>query len=186
VNSAANAAFTYIADIPLTTEIWIKWESALLFASINGQCSGIRALELIYDHRLLGRVLSICGISWSASETHPAFQNSRRYSVGKGGYQAFYNAPKTLQYVARSVVAARLPHLVEEAEVYDFLATAEAQFADLSFQMLTAELPLSLVCSLCAWHLGDRKQALVYAKAELLRNLNPLKKTLAQMALAAC
>jgi hypothetical protein len=82
------------------------------------------------------------------------------------------------------MIAARLPHLVEGAEVSAFVPTAEAQFADLGFQIFGAELPLSLVCGLCALHSGDQNQALMYAKAELTGNLNPLKQTLAHLALA--
>jgi hypothetical protein len=66
-----------------------------------------------------------------------------------------------------------------------FYQKQKHRFADLVFQNLGSGLPLSLVCSLCAQHLGDKKQALWYAKVELMNSLNPLKQTLAQIALAA-
>jgi hypothetical protein len=185
-NSAANMAFASIADIPLVTDIFAKWESALLYAAnSSGDFSGIRLLGLIYDDRLLERVLSTSRVTWDAPESHAAFQSVQRYSLAKDGCSVFNDAPRTNQCIAKARIAVLLPQLVEGAEVAAFLATAEAQFADLRFQVIGVDLPLSLVCSICAWHLEANDQATAYAKSELAGNLNPLKQTLAQMHLAA-
>jgi hypothetical protein len=92
---------------------------------------------------------------------------------------------KTAQCIAKALIATRLPHLCDAAEVSAFLPTAEVQFSDLGFQAFSCSLSLRLICSLCARNLGAKHQASTYAKAELMGNLNPLKQTLAQMALAA-
>ena len=100
-------------------------------------------------------------------------------------FSSFSCARKIAQCVAKALIAARLPHLVEEAEVSAFLPTAEVHFSDLCFQSCFSGLSLSLLCSLCARNLGAKQHASTYAEAELTINLNPLKQILAQMALAA-
>jgi len=132
---------------------------------------------------LLQRALSVCRVTWDVSETHPEFASvcHFHYSIEKDGCEVFNQAPQTAKCLAKGLIAARLPHLVEQAEVPAFLSTAEAQFADLISQFTTG-LPLSLICSLCARYLADNKQASMFAKEELTRNLNPLKQALAHMA----
>ena len=186
VHHSAQTAFTYIADIPLTDDSWAKWGPAALFAANNGnfQFTIFYSWSLIYDTRLLQRALSMTRVTWDVPETHPEFASVCffNYSIEKDGRAAFSQAPKTAQCVAKSLIAARLPHLVEQSEVSAFLPTAEAQFADLVSQKYGTGLPLSLICSLCARQLGSNKHASVYANAELARSLNPLRQTLARMA----
>jgi hypothetical protein len=186
-NNSANVSFAYVANVTLTDNVWTKWEAAAIF-SINH--SHIRFFHwnwlLIHDTRLLERALSMCHVTWNVSETQSEVIGmcGGAYTLQKNGHEAFYNTPKAAQYLAQGLLAAQLPHLVEEAEVPGLLPAAEAQFDDVIFQLYGTGVPLSLVCSLIARHLGDRSQALMYAKAELMSNLNPLKQTLAQMALA--
>ena len=184
-NSPASAAFTFVADIQLTNEVWVKWEAAVLFATVN--CNSVDPFiwPLIYDSRLLERVLSIRQVAWNVPETTTSFHVPFFYSAEKDGRRVFSFTRKTAQCIAKALIATRLPHLAEAAEVAAFLPTAEAQFPDLCFQTVYCALPLSLICSLCARSLGAKHQASAYAKAELMGNLNPLKQTLAQMALAA-
>jgi hypothetical protein len=184
-NYPAHTAFTFVADISLTNESWDRWEPAMQFAADNGDFhqTTFSAWPLIYDARLLKRALSVCRVTWDVSETHPEFASvcHLHYSIEKDGRGVFQQAPKTAKCLAKGLIAARLPHLVEQAEVPTFLSAAEAQFADLVSRFYTG-LPLSLICSLCARHLGDNTQASMYAKTELTRNLNPLKQALAHMA----
>lgn len=128
----------------------------------------------------------MCRMTWDLSETQSELVSMcyQPYSIEKDGHQSFYNIPKTAWCFVKALIAARLPHLVEETEVLALLSAAELQFADLSFQTHFTGLPLALGCSLCARHLGDRDQASVYAKEELLRNLSPVKQNLAHMTLA--
>jgi hypothetical protein len=189
VNQTLIVALTIIADIPFTNEIWAKWVPAALNAAKNRNFAfGVFFVwPLIHDTQLLQRTLSMCNVTWDVSETHPELilMCVSNYSLEKDGRRACYHAPKTAQCYAKALIAARLPHLVEGAEVPALFPIAEAQFHDVVFQVNGAGLPLGLLCSLCAGHLGDNHQALVYAKEELIRNLNPLKQILAQMALAA-
>jgi hypothetical protein len=143
---------------------------------------------LIYDTQLLERALSLWHMTWDVSETQPELISMcvGKYSIEKDSRRVFYNTPTTAECSAQGLIATRLPHLVEGAEVPALLPAAEEQFGDLVFQTLGCGLPLSLVCSLCARHLGDRHQASVYARGELIGNLNPLKQTFAHMALAVC
>jgi hypothetical protein len=128
-------------------------------------------------------------VTWDVSETHTELVSScagtnwrRRCEDGR---EVFYHTPKTVQCYAKGLIAARLPHLVEQAEVPGLLLTAEAQLRDNTFQIgVSVGLPLSLVCGVCALHLRDKNQALVHAKSDLMGNLNPLKQTPARMAVA--
>jgi hypothetical protein len=56
-NNPASAAFTFVADIQLTNEAWVKWEAAVLFATAS--CNSVDPFiwPLIFVSRLLGRVL---------------------------------------------------------------------------------------------------------------------------------
>ena len=190
LNQPASAAFTFLADIPFANEIWSKWEPAASFAAESGDFTYtiFNVWPLIYDTQLLERALSLCRVSWDVSETQPELISMcfGKYSIERDGRRVFYNTPKTAKCYAKGLIATRLPHLVEGAEVAALLPAAEEQFGDLIFQIGGCGLPLSLVCSLCARHLGDRQQASVYARGELIGNLNPLKQTHAQMALAVC
>jgi hypothetical protein len=185
-NNPASAAFTFVADMQLTNEVWVKWEAAVLFATANCNSVNLFLWPLIYDSRLLERVLSIRQVAWDVPETNPSFHTFSTYCIEKkDGRKVFSQACKTAQCIAKALIATRLPHLAEAAEVAAFLPTAVAQFPDLGFQFASCASPLSLICSLCARSLGAKHQASTYAKAELTGNLNPLKQTLAQMALAA-
>jgi hypothetical protein len=188
-NQPASTAFTFLADIPFANEIWSKWEPAASFAAESGDFAYtfFHVWPLIYDTQLLERALSLWHVTWDVSETQPELiSGAGKYSIEKDGRRVFYNTPKTAKCYAKGLIATRLPHLVEGAEVAASLPAAEEQFGDLTFQITGCGLPLSLVCSLCAWHLGDKYQAPVYARGELIGNLNPLKQTQAQMALAVC
>jgi hypothetical protein len=141
---------------------------------------------LIYDPRLLERALSMYRVTWDVPETHAELVSNctgtwRRIHDGR---EFFYNTPKTAQCIAKGLIAARLPHLVEQAEVPGLLLTAEARFRDNLFQKGSSGLPLSLVCGVCALLLGDKSQALMHAKSELVGNFNPLQQTRARMAVA--
>ena len=68
---------------------------------------------------------------------------SYSYSTEKDGRKLFSYARKTAQCIAKALIATRLPHLVEEAEMAAFLPTAVAQFPDLCFQIFHCALPLS-------------------------------------------
>jgi hypothetical protein len=189
LNPAVNMAFTYIADIPLVDEIFRKWEPALAFAAKKGhfRYTVFCVWPVIHDSRLLERVLSMSDVAWDVPENHATLVSTctGKYSIHKDGRDIFYHNIKTAQCLVKGLIATRLPHLVEGAELSDFLLTAEAQFGDLMFQICgSTGLPLSLLCSLVAQHLGDKKLASKYAKVELIGNLNPLKQTLAQLALA--
>lgn len=188
VNCPLSTAFACVADIPLANEIIKKWEPALEYAAKrkNFQYTVFFVWPLIHDSQLLERVLTISGVAWDVSETHPVAVStcSGQYSIQKDGLEAFFHNIKTAQCLVKGLIAARLPHLTEGAEVSNFLLPAEAQFADLTFQYGGSGLPLSLVCSLVAQHFGDKKQASKYAKTELMGNLNPLRQTLAQMVMA--
>jgi hypothetical protein len=190
MNPPASAAFAFLADIPFANEIWSKWEPAAAFAAESGDFmyTIFKVWPLIYDTQLLERALSLWHVTWDVSETQPELISMcvGKYSIEKDSRRVFSNTPKTAQCYAKGLIATRLPHLVEGAEVSALLPAAEEQFDDLRFQLAGCGLPLSLVCSLCARHLGDRHQASVYARGELIGNLNPLKQTHAQMALAVC
>jgi hypothetical protein len=161
------------------------WEAAVLFATANCNSVDLFLWPLIYDSRLLERILTIRQVAWDVPETNTSFHVSYSYSTENDGRNVFSCARKTAQCIATALIATRLPHLAEKAEVSAFLPTAVAQFSDLCFQHLFSALPLSLLCSLCARNLGAKHQASAYAKAELTGNLNPLKQALAKMALAA-
>jgi hypothetical protein len=190
LNQPASTAFTFLADIPFANEIWSKWEPAAAFAAESGDFmfTIFHVWPGIYDIQLLERALSLWHVTWDVSDTQPELISMcfGKYSIEKGGRRVFYNTPKTAKCYAKGLIATRLPHLVEGAEVAASLPAAEEHFDDLMFQIMGCGLPLSLVCSLCARHLGDKHQASVYARGELLGNLNPLKQTFAQMALAVC
>jgi hypothetical protein len=190
VNSPASTAFTFLADIPFANEIWSKWEPAASFAAESGDFAFtiFHVWPGIYDIQLLERALSLWHVTWGVSETQPELISTcyGKYSIEKDGRRVFCNTPKTAKCYAKGLIATRLPHLVEGAEVSALLPAAEEQFSDVWFQIAGCDLPLSLVCSLCARHLGDRHQASVYARGELIDNLNPLKQTFAHMALAVC
>jgi hypothetical protein len=180
-------AISYVADIPLASEIWQNWESAALFASAKGnflQGSIIHVWPLIDDAGLLDRTLSMCRINWNASETQLVSMLFNNYSLEKDGVSVFHCAPKTVQCLVKCLIAGRLPHLVEQPELSAFLPAAEAQFDDLVFKIFGTGFSLRVVCSSIAKHLGDRQQALIYAKTEVISNFNPLKHILAQTALA--
>jgi hypothetical protein len=189
-NPAVNTAYTFVADVQLVDEIWAKWESAALFEIGSGNLNMYYHINnnwpLIHDNLLFARTLAMYHVTWDVTDTQTELitRCAGNYTIEKDGREVFFLAPKTAQCLAKSLLAARLPHLVEEAEVATFLPTAEAQFVDLVFQVFGTGAPLSLVCSLIARHLRDKRQASMYAKAELIGNLNPLKQTLAQMALA--
>jgi hypothetical protein len=182
INFPVNASFT-CADIPLTNDIWLHWETAALFAVELGDSEGVEAWPLIYDVRFLERALSMCHVNWDVSEAELASMCFGSYRLEKDGREVFYNTPKSAQCITKSLIAARLPHLVEKAEVHVLLAMAEVQFADLWFESGTTGVSLSVICSVITQHLGDKHHALMYAKTELTSNLNPLKQTHAQMAL---
>lgn len=178
-NLPVNTSFTNAADMQLTNETWRKWESALLFASTSLHSVDPVIWPLIHDPQLLERALSIRRVTWDVSEESSSFHVAFRFSIGR----VFCYARKTVKCIAKGLIAARLPHRVEEAEVDAFLPTTAAQFSDVCFQIWNSALPLSLVCSLCARHLEKKEQATTYAKAELTGNLNPLKLAMAHMAL---
>jgi hypothetical protein len=186
LNPSSHAAFTFVADMQLTNDIWKKWEPAALFAANSGnfQYTIFAVWPIICDTRLLQRTLLMSRVTWAVAETQPELISAciGKYSIKKDGHEAFYNEPETAQCFAKGLIAARLPHLVEEAELLAFLPAAQAQFADLAPLSWGTGLPLSLVCSLCAQNLEDKKQASTYAKAALV-NLYPPKQTLAYMAL---
>jgi hypothetical protein len=189
INGPSSAAFSFCADIPFTYKTWAKYETAALFANRSGkhQTTVFHVWPLICDTRLLARVLSMCRMTWSVSITHTELVSTCYMgysSITKDGREAFCMTPKTAQCVVKALVAARLPHLAEKADVLAFLPAAEAQFADLTRQLWGSGLPLSLICSLAARHLGGNKQMLMYAKEELMGNLNPPRQALAQAALA--
>jgi hypothetical protein len=190
LNSPANTAFTFLADIPFANEIWFKWEPAASFAAESGDFAFtiFHVWPLIYNTQLLERALSLWHVTWDLSETQPELISMclGKYSMQQDGRRVFYNTPNTAKCYAKGLIATRLPHLVEGAEVAVSLPAAEEQFRDLAFQILGCGLPLSLISSLCARHLGDRHHALVYARGELIGNLNPLMQTHAQMVLAVC
>ena len=80
-NNPASAAFTFVADMQLTNEVWVKWEAAALFATAN--CNSVEPFiwPLIYDSRLLERILSICQVAWDVSETNTSFHNVVGYCI---------------------------------------------------------------------------------------------------------
>jgi hypothetical protein len=188
-NLAGGVAFTFIADIRLFDEAWLIWESAASFAANSNNTRALAVFNvwpLIQDARLLQRALSIWRVAWGAPATlaEMTAMSAGEYSMEKNRHQVFCYQPKTAQCLVSGLIAARLPHLVEKSEVVAFLPTAEAQFRDLVFQIFSTGLPLSLVCSLVARHLGEKHQAAMHAKAEL-SNLNPLKQAHAHIALAS-
>jgi hypothetical protein len=127
----------------------------------------------------------MCRVSWNESETHTEWGALclGNYNMERDGRELYYQSPKTAKCVVKALVAARLPHLVEEAEVLDFLPTAEAQFDDLIFNGFGVFEVLSLLCSLCAQQTDDTELASVYAKIAL-KTVHPLKQTQAHVALA--
>ena len=193
INCPANIARTFVANIHLLNSIWTKWEAAALFAVEHGHIhfTWANVWPIIDDARLLERALSMYRVTWDVSETQSEIASMTAlfsYYDEKDGREVFSNRPKTAKCFTRALIAACLPHLVQKAEVSAFLPTAEAQFADWFFTTASGTGPsLSLVCSLCANHVvGDKSknQALMYAKTELMGNLNPIKQTLAHMSLA--
>ena len=193
-NCPANVARTFVADIHLLNSIWTKWEAAALFAVEHGHIhmTWANVWPIIDDARLLERALSMYRVTWDVSETQSEIASMTVFPTSyydeKDGREMFSNRPKTAKCFTKALIAARLPHLVQQAEVSAFLPTAEAQFADWYFTTTSGTGPtLSLVCSLCANHVvGDesKSQALMNAKTELMGNLNPIKQTLAHMSLA--
>jgi hypothetical protein len=120
LNMPVNTALTFVADIPLTNEILVKWEAAALFAASCGHSStfAIFAIfcswSLIYDIRLLERVLLVNRVTWDASETHDELVSMCffNYSIQKHGHEVFKCLPKTAQCPAKVLIVARLPCLV--------------------------------------------------------------------------
>lgn len=163
-----------MADIPLTNEIHQKWEPAAKSAASIGRFSFtvFHVWPHIFDTGLLERDLSMYCVIWdvSATQTEVVSTCKGHYRSKKHGREVFYHAPKTAACFAKALIAARLPHIVEEGEVSAFLPAAEAQFADLTFLAMSTGLPLSLVCSLIVRHLGDKHHAAMYAKSELMGN----------------
>jgi hypothetical protein len=184
LNCPGCAASIYAADIQLVDAIWLKWEEAALFSSNLGHCTYtiFTIFPHIHDTQLLQRALSMYHINWEVSETH-AELNTMCTDTWDATPELFYSTVKTARCFAKAVIASRLPHLVEEAEVSAFLPTAEPQFRDLFFQEVGASTTLSLLGCLCAQHTGDEKAAVRYSKAELDINVNPFRHTQAHMAL---
>jgi hypothetical protein len=187
-NNPANAALTFCANIQLTNQIWAKWEAATLFASNNGSVVWVfGSWSLMHDTRLLERILSMCHVTWDVREEQAELASmcQGRYSmVCRERGKVFFSTPEAIQHFAKAVIAARLPHLVEEAEASALLPAAETQFADLFFHIFGSGMCLGSICSLIAQHLGNKSQASLYAKAIMANNLNPVKQTLAQSVLA--
>ena len=106
------------------------------------------------------------------------------YEIEKDGKKLVFNVPETAAAMAKALVAARFPHRVEPEEVSTFLDTAGAHIQDTVTQLWAAGAHLSLMCSLCAHHLGDISLAEHFAQAELSWNLNPVKQLRSHMSLA--
>ena len=86
--------------------------------------------------------------------------------------------------MAKALVATRFPHRVECGELSAFLDTVEALTHDNIEQAMGMGPTLRLLCSVCAYHLGDSSLAEGFALSELAFNLNPVKQQRSHMSFA--
>merc|ERR1712216_914901 len=132
---------------------------------------------LLYDLELLQQAFTACHVAWNVDATHTELVEMclGSYRIEEDGKSLLFNVPETAAAMAKALFAARFPHRVESAEVSAFLGTENVYIQDTVIQLFAAGAPLSLMCSLCAHHLGDISSAEHFAQSELSWNLNPVK-----------
>ena len=92
---------------------------------------------------------------------------------------AFWQLPAALVVFMKALVARRLPHTVNKAEVQEFFSNTATrrQLADLALVLWDLTEPPTVICSMCLQHVGDTELAAVYTKVELTQdNPNPVKR----------
>ena len=177
-------AGTIVADMQLTNAVLAKTDEAALFAS------GVRPFGLaithilphLYDLPMVTRLLTACHLSWNVDSANPELAQLC-FGTWRTEKQ-LYNVPETVAAMAKVIIAVRLPHRVQAAEVSAFLDTPEAHIHDSIQQIMAMGPTLSLLCSLCARHLSDGMLAERFAQSELSLNLNPVKQQQSLMSLA--
>merc|ERR1712216_395346 len=98
-------------------------------------------LPLVNNLPALQQVLSVCRIDWNVDSTSPELI---QMSLGSSSFrmeERVYNVPETAAAMAKALIGARFPHLVEASQLSDFLPAAEAHIQDTVYQVLSAGSP---------------------------------------------
>ena len=106
------------------------------------------AFASIYDQAMLQHGMSLARVSWDTDESQPQLRSLcyMAWTAEQDGRCLFFNTPRTAAAYVKALIAARLPHRVEQKEVAAFLPIVDSQYRDLVFQSMCLSPPLSAVC----------------------------------------